>query len=80
MKVLKSIALGVLLAGASLGVSTTANAYCHHGYGWGPSCNPCNTCVRTCVRPCARPACNTCGVRLFSCCKRPVCNPCNTCN
>ena len=31
MKVLKNIALGVLLVGSSLGVSAAANAYCGAG-------------------------------------------------
>lgn len=77
MKVLKNIALGVLLVGASMGVTSAANAYgcgyVHYGYGWS-SCNtyarPCNTGCRlfSCVR---RPACNPCRAYV-----RPVCNPC----
>lgn len=66
MKVLKKVALGLLLAGASLGASSVANAY---GYGYGY--NGCNTC--------ARPACNTCGFRLFNCNRCNTCNTCNTC-
>ena len=69
MKLLKTIAISALLVGASMGVSTAANAWygapcgwVHYGYGW----NDCNTCARPCYRPCRR-VCNPC---------RRVCNPC----
>lgn len=70
MKVLKNIALGALLVGASMGMTSAANAACGIGgcgYGWGAGCN-------TCARPCDT------GCRLFSCAPRPACNTCNVCN
>lgn len=87
MKVLKTVALSAILAGASLGMASTANAGCPVGgcgyvkYGYGH----CNSCARGC-NTCA-PKCNPCRTCRPSCCRAPCvrkcaptcapkCNPC----